>query len=384
MYRKNLPFFLSLLAFAFTGMTYAPSLTSLAEDYGRDPQDFDWLFSLSALGFFSAIPLCHYLGGRFGKSRLVFAGLLGQVLAMTVAPFMPSVAFFVSPVFLLGIGGGLMEILATAAISDRVDASNRRKAINFSQVFFCFGAISAPMLAGALYEWGVSWRVFFFLSGGTAALAAISLLPELRHPPRYAGKSVGAVRFHRLAACPRFWMLLLGIFLYVCVEMGIANWVCAYFEKTLHAPKFIANVTLSLYWAGLLLGRAVYGVLNLPLSDRVSILLFYAIAFVSLPFVLFGSYQVALPFVFFTGLGFSIIWPTIMAMASKTFPRQSESVFAFIMGAGVVGIFVGAPLVGRVTDWTGSFQTGLLVLCLLMVPNVINFVFWKDGVSSRA
>ena len=133
--------------------------------------------------------------------------------------------------------------------------------MNLLHTSFSVGALAAPLIVGTLVEGGVPWQTVVVATGVVLALLAVAYavipMPSGRRATAgvatatstTAGHGVG----HSLLAGP---LLLLGIAIaaYVASEVGVSNWIVRFLEP---APLTTATLALSLFWAGLTVGRLV-------------------------------------------------------------------------------------------------------------------------------
>jgi MFS family permease len=66
--------------------------------------------------------------------------------------------------------------------------------------------------------------------------------------------------------------------------------------------------------------------------------------------------------VFFIGTGCGLPYAALFTRAGALVPGRAGAAMGLVNMLGIVMILVGAPLVGRLADWTGSFQSGFLAL----------------------
>lgn len=374
--RKYLVYYLAIVAFATAFSLFPTTVTTLAREFQVPPERLDWLATTIAGGFCLAMVFCTCLSDRIGKDRLVWLGLAMIFLALFAATQVGILPLLAIPALFMGFGAGLVEISATAMISEMTEEHRRLRIMNFSQVFFCVGVVVGPLVIGVLLESGVSWRGVYHLVGLFALLPCFLSLGKLRRRPERSQTPFGLSGVREVMAQAVFVLLVVQMFLYVCAEAGYANWICAYFEKTLGAPLWLSSLMLSIYWSGIAGGRLLLSLWTPPWSERRTIMFFYAIAFLGTIPVLFvrSLFAVSLA-VLMVGFGFSITWPTIVALVGKHCRKHSGAAFSICIGAGGLGALFGAPLVGRVTAWTGSFRLGLTTTPLLICLSL--FLFWK-------
>jgi len=97
----------------------------------------------------------------------------------------------------------------------------------------------------------------------------------------------------------------------------------------------------------------------------------------TIPVIFLRNYWMTGTAVFCVGLGFSIVWPTIVAIVGRRFPEDSGPALSLCIGAGGLGSLCGAPIVGRMTAWTGSFRVGLAMPSLIVILSVL--LFWRHS-----
>ena len=132
-------------------------------------------------------------------------------------------------------------------------------------------------------------------------------------------------------------LLLLGLAIaaYVASEVGISNWLVRFLDP---APLTTATLALSLYWAGLALGRLVAS----AIADRFDHLAFTIVCALAMAgFVAVAILAPALPvsIAAFAVAGFfsGPVFPMIVALGGERHPERSAAVGASLTGFGIVG-----------------------------------------------
>jgi fucose permease len=156
------------------------------------------------------------------------------------------------------------------------------------------------------------------------------------------------------------WPLLtleVAIACYVASEVGVSNWLVRFLDSV---PLSLATTSLSLFWAGLALGRLV----SARVADRFDHLRFTTVAITVASVAVFAAVlapSVNLSIVLFglVGFAFGPVFPMIIAIGGQRFPDRSAAVGGFLTGAAVVGGVVYPPLMGFL-----SINVGLAVAML--------------------
>jgi FHS family L-fucose permease-like MFS transporter len=202
---------------------------------------------------------------RFGYKNGLLAGLL--VSAIGTALFYPaaefsSYPFFLSALFILGLGFTLLQIAANpyvAIIGPSETASGR---LNLSQGFNSLGTTLAPIVGGFLI-----FTYFSVQSGSadsvktpylifSALFLLLALMIKFSHLPSVSvteskAKGAGALKHKSLQ------LGILAIFMYVGGEVCIGSILISYLglPEIAGLAKEQAGTYVAFYWGGLMIGR---------------------------------------------------------------------------------------------------------------------------------
>jgi fucose permease len=140
------------------------------------------------------------------------------------------------------------------------------------------------------------------------------------------------------------------------------------------APLEAATMTLSLYWAGLTVGR----IISVRVADRFDHVRFTAVALAVLTAALLAAIAVpALParMALFTLAGFASapIYPMIMVIAGERYPDRSGAVSGVLATSAIAGTIVYPPIMGFVSVAVG-LQVAMVGAALLLVVSIAAIV----------
>ena len=261
-------------------------------------------------------------------------------------------AFATVPV---GIGLGIVDGGMNSLV---LDLSRRRPggALNLLHLFFSLGAAGSPFVVGRLVSAGVEWRGIV-ASTGVAALLIAALLSTQRMPSgrvdrstRPSLESVADGRTRRRSVLP-FLVLALAIALYVSAEVGVSSWVVRFLSSS---SVDAATGTLAAFWACLTVSR----LLAARVADR-----FPPAAFAAVCAICGGAALVAaiaspwptVAMVLFAACGFAFgpVYPMIMSIGGRLFPRRLAAVTGGLAGSAVIGGIVYPPLMGVISEAAG-------------------------------
>jgi fucose permease len=349
---------LTLLVIGWTGLLIPSLIRSVKLTFDVDDAGIGVVYLAYAvaygLGSFSGGPLTERLGRRgvlAGAALLHGLGIVGLGLA-------PAWTTFVLLALPAGFGAGCLDGGANGVVLD-LYREGRGRAMNLLHLSFSVGALSAPLVVGALVEGGVPWQTVMIASG--SAVFAIALAYAL--VPMPSGRRAAAERTSGASAGGRPLLagplLLLGIAIgcYVASEVGVSNWLVRFLEP---APLTTATLALSLYWAGIAVGRLLSSVI----ADRFDHLRFTIACAVGMAMatgaaILVPSLPLSIALFGLAGMASGPIFPMIVALGGERYPERSAAVGGSLTGLAVVGSTLYPPAIGFL-----SVSVGLTVAML--------------------
>ncbi|HEY8800470.1 MAG TPA: MFS transporter [Candidatus Limnocylindrales bacterium] len=343
---------LGFLLIGWSSLLVPSLIRSIEHDFGQTDAGVGLFYFLNAGAYVTGS-----LGGgvvteRIGRRRVLAIAVLLGAIGLGAIATVGSWPLFLLAAVPLGLGSGAIDGGGNALILDMF-ASARGRALNLLHLFFSLGALGSPFVVGRLVESGVPWQAVVL---GTA-LAALPLallfavidMPSGRHSTeRGHAASAGAPR---LALDPLLLVLALAIACYVASEVGVSNWLVQFLAS---APIGIATTALTLFWAGLTLGRLI----SARVVDRFDHARFATVSALVLAAALVGAVIVpSLPLsvALFTVAGFvsGPIYPLIVAIGGERFPGRSAAVGGFLSGTAVIGGVFYPPVMGFLSVTVG-------------------------------
>jgi FHS family glucose/mannose:H+ symporter-like MFS transporter len=321
-----------------------PSLVrSIEADFGQTDAGLGFFYLVNAALYGSGVLGGTLLTHRFGRRPILAGGAGLAVIGLAILATAGAWPVFLLGVIPFGVGCGTLDGAGNGLILDLFPAA-RGRALNLLHFCFSAGALACPAVVGRAVDAGVPWRNLLI---GTAVLAApIALLFARAAMP--SGRATGAppdaaprgrVRLDRI-------MVVLGIAIacYVAAEVGVSNWLVRFLEA---APLDVATTALTLYWAGLTVGRLA----SARIGDRFDHTAFATIAsgatgILILLAVLAPSIELSIVLFGLAGVSSGPIFPLIVAIGGDRYPDRSAAVGGYLAGAAVVGGISYPPIMG--------------------------------------
>ncbi|HST38840.1 MAG TPA: MFS transporter, partial [Conexibacter sp.] len=156
----------------------APAMT---EDLKPSAVGLLWIIDIYPLVVAPLLVASGALGDRFGRKRLMLAGLVVFGLASALAAFAPSPAVLIAARAIMGVGGAFILPASMSIVRDAFeDRDERRTAVGIWSATMAGGAALGPLVGGFLVEhWW--WGAVFLINVPVVLIVlplGLKLLPE--------------------------------------------------------------------------------------------------------------------------------------------------------------------------------------------------------------
>lgn len=339
---------------------------------------------------------------RFGYKNAIITGLL---LAATGAfLFYPaaesrSFVFFLLALFILAAGMTFLETSANPFITVLGDASTATQRLNFAQAFNGLGAFIACMFLSKLivgkdiktqvqldllspvtlenYYSVLFHRVKIpYLLIGTILIAVAILFMVTSFSTRKQQEKTDSTKRIKVWEYPHLMRGMVTQFFYVGAQVCVSSFFILYATSIVGLSEYEATNYLGLLLLGFMLGRYIgsflmkyiKGAKLLYLYAGINILLMLVIVFI-------GGKQAIWAFI---GVEFfmSIMYPTIFSLSIKNLGIHTPIASSYLVMA-IIGGAVFPPLLGYLSDITGSIQTAYMVPMICFLP--VAYFGWRES-----
>jgi EmrB/QacA subfamily drug resistance transporter len=206
----------STLVISFDITVLNVALPSMAAQIHADTGDLQWIVDSYTVVFAAAMLPAGLLGDRFGRRRMLVAGLAVFLAGAMIGTLAHSPGPVIAARTVMGLGGAFVMPLALSVIPSLFGPTERPKAVAITSTAMALGMPLGPIIGGSLlahFWWGSVFLINVPLVGIGIA-ACLLLLPETRDP---AAPRVDAVTTVCAAAG-------LGAFVYGIVEAPDRGW----------------------------------------------------------------------------------------------------------------------------------------------------------------
>jgi fucose permease len=334
-------------------------------------------FSAYAIGLIMTSLVSHIIVGRLGRRVALWLGMLGMGASGLVLIAAGMAWLTIGASFAMGVMGCLMLAVIPAGLADE-HGDNRSIALSESTLVASISSAVAPLMIGWFSYSLLGWRfalviplllslVLFAVMGKTAAFGA--------PVPAKSGAtqtSAGQPARSGTKLPLRYWVFWLGIFCSIAIEYCMLSWCADYLEKVVGLPKAEAAQALSVFLAGIIIGRVIGSRLLMRFNS-------YQVVTASLlicaaGFTLFwsaGVAGVAIAGLFITGIGVASQFPLNLSLALGASGGNTVRASAGATLASGIAILVLPLVLGRLADSVGIRWAYGVVLVLAAASFVL-------------
>ncbi|RAW00191.1 MFS transporter [Pseudochryseolinea flava] len=358
---KLLPVLISYFVMGFVDIV-GVSTGYAKRDFGLSPVMTQVLPSMVFIWFFILSLPCSIMQSRFGKKRILTAGIMLTALGMFLPFIHYSYPLLLLSFVFIGVGNTIIQVSSNPLLRDVTDPDKFSSFISLSQFIKAISSLLGPILVTvAVTSWG-DWKnillVYGFVSVLTALWLALTSIEETK--PREAATFMNSLR---LLKNPLITTMVLAIFALVGIDVGLNTNIQYLLSSKFNMDLEAASLGISVYFFSLMASRFI-GAIILSRIDNLKF--FVATSLLTIVFlgllVVASSPTIAFIFIGLTGLVSGNLFALIFSLTIQKLPDKSNEISGLMIMA-VVGGAIVPPLIGYSQNFV-SAATSLLILVL--------------------
>lgn len=343
--------FIGFLVFGFSENVKGPAIPRIQTEFKLNELQIGFMLSLNSLGYLLACSYTGFLTKKFGikfSSILAFGSMALAGVFMFLSRSFPVLS---GAYFFMYIGNGMLEI-SLAILGARIFTKNTGMMMNLSHFFYGLSSMVAPLLATILMGTTIGgsplgWRGMYIIM---LSLAIIPIIPTVFSIfPGDDIKEEERMPLKQYLADPAAWLIVIILSFGVTSELAVGGWLVNFLEKSYEWNMASASKMLSAFFLLFMLARLFLG----PVTDKIgfikSLLVFSAFAglctFAAILLGEKGAFFFAL-----AGAGIAPVYPTVMALLAKRYPKDSDTAISFTVTLMGIACVIGNFLVGAIVD----------------------------------
>ena len=368
---------LAYLGFASLGLPdglLGVAWPSMRADFGVPVGAVGFVLTLATTGYLISSVGAGFILGRLGVGWLLVAST--AAVGVALAGFGAAPVFWVAVVsaLLLGLGSGAID----SGLNAHAAAYFSARHMNWMHACFGVGATLGPLAITGVLAAGLAWRWGYGLVAAAQALIAVVFVLTVgvwrdtrstpvasTGEPAVSAKDPAVPR-RRTWSMPAAWMGVLIFALYTAVEIGAGLWAYTLLTEARGMADGLAGLCVSAYWASLLVGRVLYGLVAERLRSRPVVLVCLVVVGVGAGLLAVpGSGWVAAAGLILMGGFAAPVFPLLtLTTAERVGAEHADQAIGMQMGAAGLGGAVIPAGVGVVLGWFGAGVLGIALVLL--------------------
>lgn len=339
------------LIFGFSENIKGPAIPLIQSDFNASQTQIGLLLALNSFGYLLACAYTSWMSDKIGvkwtgTSAFLIMALSGVFIYLSAGFKTVSVSFFI-----LYLGNGMLEI-ALGIMAARIFTRNTGTMLNISHFFYGLSSTVAPMFAASVMDWQVGagalgWRGMYVLF---LALSLLPIIPSLFGKfPAEEHEEGETASFKSLMKDRVAWLIVAVLSLGVVSEMAIGGWLINFLVQAYDWDLKQASNMLSLFFLFFMLARLFLGPITDKIGFALSIMIFSGFSGIcTLAAILIGEKGAILYAI--SGIGIAIVYPTIMALLAKRYPKKTGTAITFTVTLMGIASVIGNFLIGLIID----------------------------------
>lgn len=373
--------YLLLTFFAYCLNVVGPSVNYLSDELG---------FSYTEIGLHtSALALGMVMVGLFGKKLLrsladwqaLAIGGIGMGLGSLLLVLGKSSALTLPGLFFMGAFGALILAVYPLILQAEMGAHSTvgvSEANTLASIFSTLAPIAVGFFGGML----ITWRPAVYLVTGLSSLIGLWVLLSPEFPKK--GEAHDEEQQEEQGRLPAiYWIFWAALVISVSIEFCLIYWGAEYLQARVSIPKDSATKLVSLFLAGMVIGRFA----GARLMTRISRYQILGASILTgiLGFSIFWLSQtqtLSVIGLFLAGLGVANLYASIITLLYEVAGSLKAAAGSGSILASGVAILSLPFLLGLVADLTGIRQA-LLLVALLYVLLILTISVGKRRIQSN-
>ncbi|UVI33640.1 MFS transporter [Paenibacillus spongiae] len=339
------------LIFGFSENIKGPAIPKMQNDFQLSEGQLGLLLALNSLGYLVACSFTSALANRIGIKWTGIAAFASMAVSGVLMYQSTSYTSLSASYFLMYIGNGMLEI-GLAIMAARIFIKNTGTMMNLAHFFYGLSSTVAPIFAASMMGWQVfggelGWRGMYLIM---LSFSLLPIIPSLigKFPPG-AQETGERISYKEISRDPIAWLIVTILSFGVVSELAIGSWLVNFLEKAYGWSIEDASGMLSIFFLFFMLARLVLGPITDKIGYTVSIMIFAAFSgLCSLAGVLIGEAGAIL--FALAGIGIAPIYPTIMALLAKRYPKGTDTAITFTVTLMGIASVIGNVLIGFIIE----------------------------------
>lgn len=371
-YSTSKVFVAACAGMAFFGVTML-SLAPILGPLNETVQGANALPSTMSVGIIIGTVLFGPVVDKFGYKWLLILASVMALAGIQGLACSQAIGWLHTSIFLLGFGGGILNGLTNALVSDIYDDDKRGGRLGVLGACYCIGALLWTLLNYFIPDYRLPLNVLSVIMLLCIGFFCFTAFPQAKEQESVSvGKSLGLLKF------PVLWMFAFVLFFQSGFEGVSGSFTVSYLDKAHGIDQAAATLSMTWFTVGMLIGRLPIGTITRYLKDLGTLYLYLIVALLGVILFHFSAGQILYVYIAMVLIGFGVgaTFPVVLNYIGSTFRSQSGTAFSIALfialcGQSVLNRFTGWAFDHGDYHWFTVVLMTALVVIMLLVPLAI-------------
>ena len=281
-------------------------------------------------------------------------------------------------IFLLGLGGGILNGLTNALVSDIYDDDKRGGRLGLLGAFYCIGALLWTLLNYFIPDFRIPLNAVSIIMAILIASFIFIAFPKAKPQENVSlKKSLGLLKY------PALILFAVVLFFQCAFEGTSGNFTVQYLSNVGGMDNATATLAMTWFTIGMLCGRLPLGNIMNKLKELGTLYLYLGVALagVILFFIDASGTAAVYTAMVLIGFGAGATFPVVLNFIGSAFRELSGTAFSIALFIGLCGQSLGNKFMGMQFD--GASYTSLPVTLIICVVVMVILVPLAVKVSKK-
>lgn len=378
-YNKTLVFIAACIGMAFFGIAFiimGAVLPSLTADYALDSIGASSLVAFLPVGVLLGSLIFGPVVDRFGYKILLIGSTLAVLMGLQGLSFFDNLNLLRFCIFLIGLGGGMLNGATNALVSDISDDKERGSKLSILGVFYGIGALGMPLLLGTLSKM-YSYQVILQRTGLVLLLCVVYLViisfPEPKLKQGFPIKKVFGMIKEPL-------LLIMSFFLFFqsAIEGLFNNWTTTYLKGTTAIAESDVIFSLTFFVLGMTIARLLLSYLLRVAKNTYVLTGGMLITVVGILLLNNASnFPMASVALFLAGFGLATGFPIMISIIGTFYKETTGTAIGIALFIALIGNTIINYAMGHIAERFEISVFPVFILILLVLQAIIIFTNLK-------